>query len=155
MPKSTTGVSMELLGSSIDFEKMVMSALSERMTVAVKKSIPSIKEGLKDMIKEKITAILTEDEELDVDKDFEIEDNEQENIDIEKETDVKVGFVPWNRTVLPSVVVVTSVPKFPAVSPNTILNETISSLSELNYTNQKFSIPNLPENSKKLIYNKK
>lgn len=27
-------------------------------------------------------------------------------------------------------------------------------ISELNYTNQKFSIPNLPENSKKLIYNK-
>ena len=50
MPKSTTGISMELLGSSIDFEKMVMSALSERMTVAVKKSIPSIKEGLKDIV---------------------------------------------------------------------------------------------------------
>lgn len=46
------------------------------------------KEGLKDMIKEKITAILTEDEELDVDKDIEIEDNEKEEIDIEK--DVKV-----------------------------------------------------------------
>ena len=30
------------------------------------------KEGLKDMIKEKITAILTEDEELDVNKDIEI-----------------------------------------------------------------------------------
>ena len=46
------------------------------------------KEGLKDMIKEKITAILTEDEELDVNKDIEIEDNEKEEIDIEK--DVKV-----------------------------------------------------------------
>jgi len=46
------------------------------------------KEGLRDMIKEKITAILTEDEELDVNKDFEIEDNEKEEIDIEK--DVKV-----------------------------------------------------------------
>ena len=46
-----------------------------------------------------------------------------------KETDTRVGFVPSNRTVLPSVVVETSVPKFPAVSPNTILNETISSLS--------------------------
>ena len=46
------------------------------------------KEGLKDMIKEKITAILTEDEEFDADKDIEIEDNEKEEIDIEK--DVKV-----------------------------------------------------------------
>lgn len=46
------------------------------------------KEGLRDMIKEKITAILNEDEELDVDKDIEIEDNEKEEIDIEK--DIKV-----------------------------------------------------------------
>ena len=40
------------------------------------------------MIKEKITAILNEDEEIDVNKDIEIEDNEKEEIDIEK--DVKV-----------------------------------------------------------------
>ena len=46
------------------------------------------KEGLRDMIKEKITAILNEDEEIDVNKDIEIEDNEKEEIDIEK--DVKV-----------------------------------------------------------------
>tara|TARA_R100001163_G_C5068102_1_gene207867 strand:+ start:1800 stop:2426 length:627 start_codon:yes stop_codon:yes gene_type:complete len=49
------------------------------------------KEGLKDMIKEKITAILTEDEEFDADKDIEIEANEKEEIDIEK--DIKVDDV--------------------------------------------------------------
>jgi len=49
------------------------------------------KEGLKDMIKEKITAILTEDEEFDADKDIEIEKNEKEEIDIEK--DIKVDDV--------------------------------------------------------------
>ena len=51
------------------------------------------KEGLRDMIKEKITAILTEDEEFDADKDIEIEDNEKEEIDIEVDKDIKVDDV--------------------------------------------------------------
>lgn len=62
MAKSTTGISMELLGNSIDFEKMVMSALSEKMTVAVSKSIPSIKEGLKDIVYRAIEGCVEMDE---------------------------------------------------------------------------------------------
>jgi len=46
--------------------------------------------ALRKAIQNEIVSILREAEEFDATKDIEIEDNEEENIDIEKETDVKV-----------------------------------------------------------------
>ena len=50
MPKSSTGLSLELLGSPVDFEKIIISAINDQFTAAVKKSIPLIEKGLEGLV---------------------------------------------------------------------------------------------------------
>lgn len=50
MPKSSTGLWIELIGNSADFEKIIISAMNNRFTAAVKKSIPLIEKGLESLV---------------------------------------------------------------------------------------------------------
>ena len=48
------------------------------------------KEGLKDMIREKITSILSEQEDVDVEKDVDVDVKDEEDVDVDIEKDVEV-----------------------------------------------------------------